>query len=77
MQGVQRARDVGWLDWARQPESFDLTKYEHYEQVCVPDSCKNAYRQALPCHRFVIRCCCNRARVRSNCHLLFFADLAC
>jgi cell division cycle 14 len=35
MQGVERARDVGFLDWSR--ANFDLAKYEHYEQVINGD----------------------------------------
>ena len=37
MQGLQRAKDVGILDWHLPESQFDLTKYEHYEQVLNGD----------------------------------------
>lgn len=37
LQGIQRARDVGIMDWANPRTPFDLRKYEHYEQVINGD----------------------------------------
>ena len=37
MQGLVRARDVGFIDWAAPRPTFDLAKYEHYEQVVHGD----------------------------------------
>lgn len=33
MQGIARAKAVGFLDWDRPDCSFNLAEYEHYEQV--------------------------------------------
>ena len=33
LQGVGKARDVGFLDWHLPSSDFNLAEYEHYEQV--------------------------------------------
>jgi hypothetical protein len=35
VQGVAKARDVGFIDAHGGSWNFDLAEYEHYEQVCV------------------------------------------
>lgn len=37
VQGLRRAKDVGILDWHLPESTFDLKKYEHYEQVLNGD----------------------------------------
>lgn len=32
-QGIQRARDVGFIDWNSGSSTWSLDEYEHYEQV--------------------------------------------
>ena len=34
-QGMARAKAAGFVDWRRNPGSFDAEAYLHYEQVCT------------------------------------------
>jgi cell division cycle 14 len=33
LQGIQKARDVGFIDWNSGSSTWSLEEYEHYEQV--------------------------------------------
>ena len=33
LQGIAKAKEVGFLDWHLPESSFNLAEYEHYEQV--------------------------------------------
>lgn len=38
-QGIQKARDVGFIDWNSGNSTWSLEEYEHYEQVGPCCSC--------------------------------------
>ena len=61
VQGMERAKLSGFLDWDRPDCSFDLAEYEHYEQVengdlnwivpgaAPPCTCHSRLRRARYC----------------------------
>ncbi len=47
MQGIQKARDIGFLDWNSGNSTWSLEEYEHYEAVRVPHLVKLPLRALL------------------------------
>lgn len=45
LQGIAKARDVGFIDASGGTWRFDLAEYEHYEQVCAGLPCMHSRMQ--------------------------------
>ena len=52
LQGMARAKAAGFVNWRRNPSSFDAEAYLHYEQVRFPSwllSSSSSYTFCCPC----------------------------